>query len=812
MSDLNMQKSIREEAKRLVSQMTLEEKVSLCSGMDFWTTKPIERLGLPAVMMADGPHGLRKQTGSQDNLGIGDSVPAVCFPTASASACSFDRELLWKMGEAMAEECLQEGVSIILGPGANQKRSPLCGRNFEYFSEDPLLSGELAAGMIQGIQSRGIGASLKHFALNNQEKRRQTIDVVSDERTMRETYLKAFEIAVKKGKPATVMCAYNRVNGVYCSENKRLLTDILRQEWGFEGAVISDWGAVCDRVTGVKAGMDLEMPGNQGINDLKVKEAVLNHMLEEKELDLVACRVTELILSCVRSKKPGYTYQAEEHHQLAVYAAEQSTVLLKNEGHLLPGSTEQKVAVIGEFAKHPRYQGAGSSKIHPLRVESAWETFLEYGVDAVYAAGYRSKSISQKKQEELMEEACALSKGKDMVYLFAGLPEGYESEGFDRTNLSLPEEQNRLIEKICEHNQNVVVILSGGAPMTLPWIDKVKAAVMTYLGGEGVGRAVTNILLGRAVPCGKLAETWPKCIEDTPAFHYFPGGRISSEYRESIYVGYRYYEKSRKEVQFPFGHGLSYTDFFYSDLDIEKEKYEAGEKIRVTFTVTNKGSFAAKETAMIFVSHKSDTVFQPEKELREFVKIALMPGEAKQISLLLDTTQFGYYNTLLQDFYTESGKYEIMVGSSSEGSFCKKEVSLCSTACEQPDFRKEAASYYLLGDGTFRVDGKEFQALYGKELPENDTRIRRPYNKYNTLEQVRHTLVGKIIILYADMVARKITKTEKEQMGMMSAMIKEMPFYAMVTSGDSLISESMMEGMLDLLNGHYIKGFKKLFK
>ena len=819
--ELDNRKLLKEKAIELVSQMTLEEKAGLCSGKDCWNTKAVERLGLDSIMMADGPHGLRKQMGEADNLGIGDSVPSVCFPTASALACSFDRDLVFQVGKAMGEECLQEGVSIILGPGTNQKRSPLCGRNFEYFSEDPTVSGELATSMIQGIQGTGIGTSLKHFAVNNQEKRRMTIDAIVDERTLRETYLKAFEIAVKKGKPETVMCSYNRVNGEYSSENKYLLTDILRNEWGFEGAVFSDWGAVHDRVLGIKAGLDLEMPGNQGYNDAKIFAAVKNNILSEEDLDKAACNITELILKGMLHKKAGYQYDENAHHQLAVKAAEQSAVLLKNEDNILPGNRKQKAAVIGTFAKKPRYQGAGSSKIHPIKIENPWDCFMEHGLEATYAPGYSLKTNNSnhlpgnrkiEEQEILIKEACETAKDKDIVYLFAGLPEGYESEGFDRLNMSLPSEQNRLIEAVSECNPNVVVILIGGAPMELPWIDKVKAVLLAYLGGEGVGRAITNLLLGLALPCGKLAETWPLFLKDTPSYNYFPGNRLYVEYRESVFVGYRYYEKAQKQVLFPFGHGLSYVNFRYSNLQLERQTCDFGERIDITFHITNCGNMPAKETAFIFVAHENDTVFLPKKELREFKKIYLDPGETKQVSVSLDTSTFGYYNTLIKDWYAQSGMYRIMVGSSSKDCTLYADIHMNSPQKPQPDLRKLAPTYYQLPIKEFNVDMMEFEKLYGKKIPISVDKATRPYNWNNTLEDVSHTLIGKIVILYADKISGKVTKDEEEQEGMMSAMIKEMPFFAIVASGEGMVSESMMEGIIDLLNGHYIKGLIKLLK
>jgi beta-glucosidase len=806
---------IKIKAEELVAQMTLEEKASLCSGKDCWNLKDIPRLGLESIMVDDGPHGLRKQVGSTDNLGIGDSLPAVCFPTASAMSCSFDVELVREVGRAIGEECLQEEVSVILGPGVNQKRSPLCGRNFEYYSEDPLVSGEMAAGMIQGVQSTGIGTSLKHFAVNNQERRRMTIDAVVDERALRETYLKAFEIAVKKGRPKTVMCAYNRLNGEYCSENQELLIKILREEWGFEGLVVSDWGAVNNRPFGIMAGMDLEMPGSMGINDAKLVAAVRNGELSEEKLNQSVCRITEIILSQMEAKRKNYRYDTQKHHDLAVTAAEQSMVLLKNTDNILPGRTNQSVAVIGAFAKTPRYQGAGSSKLHPIKVENAFDVFEELGFSITYANGYslgRESKEGQGKEAELIAEACEAAKGKDIVYLFAGLPEGYESEGYDRTTMTMPEHHNRLIAAVAECNPNVVVILHGGAAMELPWYDKVKGILLAYLAGEGCGRAVVNLLLGKVVPCGKLAETWPLKLSDNPSYHYFPGGRNTVEYRESIYVGYRYYEKAEKQVRFPFGYGLSYTSFTYTDLEVSKDSCVCGEMIDVTFTITNEGDVKAKETVFLFVGHNNEAVFLPKKELRAFQKVELSAGESKRITVSLDTTEFGYYNILIKDWYAESGSYEISVGASGADIRLQHTVMLNSSERPQPDLRKVAPAYYELGQGEFRVTDQEFAALYGKPLPIHNSLPTRPYDHNNTLEDMEYTLVGKLILWVAGRMTKKVTKTSEEEEAMMTNMIKEMPFHSLVTTGEGTISEAMMKGILHIVNGHIIKGISALLK
>lgn len=799
--------TVKERARELVSRMTLEEKAGLCSGKDNWTTKPIERLGLEPVTVADGPHGLRKLPDTADALGVGQSLPSACFPTASALACSFDRELAFRVGRAMGEACVQEGVSTILGPGVNQKRSPLCGRNFEYFSEDPVVSGEMAASLIQGIQSTGTGACLKHFAVNNQETRRMSVNAVVDERALRETYLKAFEIAVKKGQPRSLMCAYNRVGGVYCSENAYLLTKILREEWGYEGAVFSDWGAVHDRAQGVMAGLDIQMPGNGGYNDAKVMQAVENGALPQDALDQTARRVTEFILTGLAHKKADARYDAAAHHALAVHAAGQSAVLLKNDGGILPGSAAQKAAVIGAFAKAPRYQGAGSSKITPLTVDSPFDALAARGVDAVYSPGY-SLTGSARDAGRLIREACKAAKGKDIIYIFAGLPEGFESEGFDRVSLFMPQEQNDLIEAVSACNPNVAVILTGGSPMALPWLPSVKAVLMAYLGGEGMGMAVADLLLGAACPGGKLAETWPLHAQDVPCARYFPGGRLSVEYRESLYVGYRYYEKAKKEVLFPFGHGLSYARFAYSDLKTDRGAYVYGDKIRLTFRIANLSGFPASETALIFSAHDSSTVFAPEKELRDFVKVHLTANESREISVCLDTASLCYYNTEIAGWHAESGVYRILIGPSSRQCILETSVALAAPDRPQPDLRTKAPSYYRFSRDGFPAE--EFAAVLGQRPPIHDDAPARPFTIHNTLDDARHTPFGKIMAFYAKMVARKAARLEKGQEDMILATTLQMPFFAIVNMGR--LRENVMNGMLHMINGHYMKGLKVMLK
>lgn len=665
--------------KELIKQMTLEEKASLCSGLNFWNTKSIERLNIPSIMMTDGPHGLRKQATEADHLGINESVESTCFPTASALACSFDRDLIKELGVALGEECQAEDVSIILGPGANIKRSPLCGRNFEYYSEDPYLSSEMAKSQIQGTQSQGIGTSLKHFAANNQEHRRMTIDTIVDERTLREIYLASFESAIKEAQPWTVMCAYNKLNGEYCSENYRLLTEILRDEWGFEGFVVSDWGAVNDRDKGLHAGLELQMPADGGIGDALIVEAVKNKTLSEEDLDKAVERILNIILKAAENKKENASYSKEEHHELARRIARECMVLLKNEEKILPLKKEEKIAVIGELATKIRYQGGGSSHINPTKLDNTYEEILNFaGTEYVrYSRGY-DLSIDDT-VEELVEEAKKVASEVDKVVLFIGLPERYESEGFDRTHLNIPKNQEELVKVLKSVNENIVVVLSNGSPIEMPFVDDAKAILEAYLTGQASGKAICDILYGEANPSGKLAETFPLKLSHNPSFLNFPGEVDKVEYKEGIFVGYRYYDKKEIDVLFPFGHGLSYTNFEYSDLKVGKNVIDDTEKVSVSVKIKNTGDVFGKEIVQLYVRDIESSVIRPEKELKGFEKVGLEPGEEKEITFELNKRSFAYYNVELGDWHVESGEFEILIGKSSKDIVLKETIRVNST-------------------------------------------------------------------------------------------------------------------------------------
>lgn len=723
-------------AKELVNQMTLEEKASLCSGKDFWHLKAISRLGLEEIMVSDGPHGLRKVAAEQ-SLGLVQSIPATSFPTACTTACSFDRELLERMGEALGEKCNKENVSVILGPGANIKRSPLCGRNFEYFSEDPYLTGEMAAALINGVQSRNVGTSLKHFAANNQETGRMSIDSVVDERALYEIYLTGFEKAVKQAKPWTIMCSYNKVNGTYSSDNKYLLTDILRDKWGYEGLVMSDWGATDDRAQGIRAGMDLEMPGSSDANDAQIVEAVKNGTLTMDELDLSALRLTELILHGM-DKKSEPEHTDKDRHVLAHEIATKSAVLLKNTDSLLPLTKDKKIAVIGEMAKNPRYQGAGSSRINPFILDNALEAFQENGISFDYADGYSIKNMVV--DQAKIDEACRVAKNCDVAVVFVGLTDEYESEGFDRTSLSMPENHDQLVQAVANVNPNTIVVLQCGSPVTMPWKDQVKGILLSYLAGEASGTATVDLLYGKVNPSGKLAETFPLALEDNSSAAYFPGEPKAVQYRESIYVGYRYYDTVGMEVAYPFGHGLSYTTFEYSNLEVKSiGQYD----YKVTATITNTGNVAGAETVQLYIQCKDSSIFRAKKELKAFDKIYLNPGESKTVSFLLDQRSFAYYNAKVSDWCVEGGSYEILLAAS-----CS-DVRLNADLTLQGDGKEEllAEDYKSLTDyfkpsTPLKISDQQFEHLLGYKPPTGYRLPDEPFDINSTFHDIKDTLVG----------------------------------------------------------------------
>ena len=645
---------------KILAELTLEEKASLCSGSDFWHTKTVERLDIPAVMVSDGPHGLRKNIDLAENPN--QAIEAVCFPTACATACSFDRKLLETLGKALGNECKHEELAVLLGPGCNIKRSPLCGRNFEYFSEDPFLAGQMASSLVKGVQSMGVGTSLKHFAANNQETRRFSVSAEIDERALREIYLAGFETVIKDAKPWTVMCSYNRINGVHSSQNKWLLTDVLRDEWGFEGLVMSDWGAVDDRVEGVRAGLDLEMPSSHGKNDKRIVEAVERGELSMAELDKCVRRVLELVDKAAEGADPGVEWDKDKDHRLARKLAGECIVLLKNEGSILPLDKKRKTAFIGLFAKEPRFQGGGSSHINTKNIDAAVDCVKEYA-EVTYAQGYITDE--DKTDEALLAEAVKTAKAAEVVVVFAGLPDSFESEGYDRRHMRMPECQLKLIDEIIKVNKNVVVVLHNGSPVEIPFADKVSGIVEAYLCGEGSGGAVCDVLYGKVNPSGKLAETFPKKLSDNPSYLNFPGEGDIVKYQEGLFVGYRYYDMKEMEPLYPFGYGLSYTTFEYSDLRLSHTEINDDKTLKVEVTVTNTGKVEGKETVQLYVSDRESSVIRPVKELKGFEKVSLKPGESKKVVFILDSRAFAYYEPSIEDWFVEYGAYDILIGASS---------------------------------------------------------------------------------------------------------------------------------------------------
>ena len=789
-------------SKELLAKMSLEEKASLCSGLNFWHLKGIERLGLDSIMVTDGPHGLRKQAGKSDQLGITESVPATCFPPACATASSFDTELMREIGLALGEECLQENVSVILGPGANIKRSPLCGRNFEYISEDPFVSGKIAGALIGGVQEKGIGTSLKHFAANNQEKARMTTDSVVDERALREIYLTGFEIAVKDSQPWTLMCSYNKLNGTYASENKWLLTDVLRDEWGFEGAVVTDWGATNDRVEGVIAGLDLEMPSTRGVNDAKIVAAVKNGALDEADLDKVVVRMVELISKAQESRRDGYAYDAEAHHSLTRRAAAESSVLLKNEDGILPLAAGKSVAVIGGFGKKPRYQGAGSSKINPLKVDGALDALEALGVDVSFAEGY---APGGKPDDALFAEAVALAKEKDIVLVFAGLPDEYESEGFDRSTLDMPESHVRLIDAVAEANPNTIVLLQLGAPVVMPWADKVKGILVSYLGGQAAGSGCADVLTGRVCPGGRLAETWPISLEDTPCNAIYPGTGKTVEYRESLFVGYRYYDTAEKPVAYPFGFGLSYTSFEYSDLKVTQAEGKAQAEISVT--VSNTGEKAGSEVVQLYVGLPSSVLIRAKHELKGFCKVRLEPGERKEIVLTLDERSFSYYNVPAKAWAIEGGEYLLELGASSRDIRLKASVTVEGDGREAllEDLKIKTPAYFNPAAVSL-VGAAEFEALLGRKLPPNARPQGEKFDRNSTLDDIKHTMIGKQMIKQISQKLQEALGSSGDMSAMFNAMMMDMPLRALLMMGGDDFTEKKLHGILDMANGRMIRG------
>ncbi len=775
--------------KTILAQLTLEEKAALCDGADFWHLKGMEKYDIPSIMVCDGPHGLRKKDYSKKGDSLSNSVPAISYPTAAATASSWDAELLREMGVALGKKCLKEEVGVLLGPGINMKRSPLCGRNFEYFSEDPVLAGELSAGFINGVQSMGVGTSLKHFCANSQETRRMTCDSVVDERALREIYLTAFEIAVKKAQPWTVMNSYNKINGFHGSENKHTQVEILRNEWGFDGVVVSDWGAVNDRVLGLKNGNDLEMPSSSGSGAKKIVDAVKNGTLDEAVVDERALNILNLIKKAADGAKKDYQYNDADDQPFARKVAANSMVLLKNNG-ILPLKKGSKIAVIGELARKPRYQGAGSSHINPTQLDNGLDELKKIGFDVEFAQGYELSNKKAKNNDALIAQAAELAKKSETVVVFIGLTDEYEAEGFDRTHMNLPEAHDKLVAEILKVNSNVVIVLAGGSPVEMPWNDGVAAILNSYLGGQAGAGAVADILSGAVNPSGKLPETYPMTYADTPAYKNFPGNPASVEYRESVYIGYRYYEKAAKAVRYPFGYGLSYTTFAYSDIQLDKSAMDENDTLKVTCKVKNTGSVPGYEVVQLYVADKESTIYRPVKELKGFKKIWLNPDEEKEVDFELSKRAFAFYNVNISDWCVESGEFDILIGASSADIKLSATVNVTAAAADIPDYKAVAPAYYS-GD-VQDVPDEQFVAVLGRELPPSNYDPNRALSIADTFESCAHTKNGKRMYNLLSAVVPA---------GFAQAIALQTPFRDFISMSGGVFSEQMADGLVKLLSG-----------
>ena len=753
----------REKLQELIGKMTLEEKASLCSGADFWHTESVERLGIPAMMVSDGPHGLRKQDQEADHLGVNDSIKAVCFPAGCGTAASFNRELITGMGEVLGEECQAEGVGVILGPAVNIKRSPLCGRNFEYYSEDPMVASEMAGALIKGVQSKNVGTSIKHFLANNQETRRMSSSSEVDERTLREIYLAAFEGAVSSQKPWTVMCSYNKINGTYAAEHKEALTDILRGEWGFDGFVVSDWGAVNKRVPDLEAGLDLEMPASGGINDEQIVDAVKEGRLEESVLDRAVERILNIVYRFEENRNKSAVFDRDKDHEYAKKVAEETIVLLKNEDGLLPLSEKEEIAFIGKYARQPRFQGGGSSHINSHKVTGAWDVVKDWG-NITFAEGYGDQEDVT--DEALIAEAVEKAGKAQAAVIFAGLPDAFESEGFDRSHMGMPNCQNELINRVAAVQPNTIVVLHNGSPVEMPWADQVKGIVEAYLSGQAVGAAVVDILFGKVNPSAKLPETFPYKLEDNPSYLYYLGEGDKVEYREGVFVGYRYYDTKKMDVRFPFGYGLSYTTFAYSNLKLSAAQIKDTDTLTVSVDVTNTGSMAGKEVVQLYVSDVESTVIRPVKELKGFDKVDLQPGETKTVTFTLGKRAFAYWNTQIHDWHVESGEFRILVGKSSRDIQLEETVTVESTV--------KLPVHFTL-DSTF---GDLMQDKKAREILE-------PMMKLDMVGGQEED---------SDVAASAISSE------MMEAMMKYMPLRGVLSFSSGKVSLEQLQGLLDQLN------------
>lgn len=787
---------MREEVKRILNKLSLEEKIALCSGKDFWHTEAVNCAELPEVMMCDGPHGLRKQEEKSDHLGINGSIKTVCYPSASALAASFDLDVLFELGDALGQECQAENIGMLLGPGLNMKRSPLCGRNFEYFSEDPYLAGEMGAAYVKGIQSKGPAACPKHFAVNSQELRRMSNNSVVDERTLREIYTAAFETMVEKSAPKAIMSSYNQINGVYANENQYLLQKLLRDAFGFQGIVVSDWGASNDHVEGVRCGSNLEMPGNSGTTAKELVRAVRAGKLDEKILDQ---RIDEILTVMLpvhkRVEQRKKSFDVEAHHKLARHAAAESIVLLKNEDHILPLSSQKKIAVIGEFAEKARYQGAGSSLVNPTKVENSLDLAGKYFSGKItYEPGYHR---NQETDQKLVEKAKKAAVEADVVLLFVGLDEASESEGMDRVHMKMPQNQLELINAVAQMNKELIVVVSAGSVVEMPWIKKAKAVLHGYLGGQAGASAMLDVITGKVNPSGKLNETYPICYEDTPAYAYYPGKERNSEYREGVYVGYRYYDTVKKEVLFPFGFGLSYTDFSYSNLKLSDNG--------VRFCITNVGKIAGAEIAQLYIEKENPAVFRPVHELKGFCKVFLQPGETREVEIPFENRTFKYFNAQTGNWETEEGNYKIMIAKNSRETVLQGEIYRKGTGAENP--YKELSDVYQTGH-IEKIADEAYEKLLGHRIPDGTWKGELEKNDGFCQLYYAKGAVGRLIYRILDKMLKDSEKKGEANLDIL--FFYNMPFRGLVNTTHGIFSSGMVDGFVKIVNGHVLSGLGKM--
>ena len=806
-------KDYEAQAREILDQMSIREKATFAVGKDFWHLHEFEQYGLPSVLLTDGPHGLRKQNEGAGSTDLADTIPSTAFPTASATACSFDTELLYEMGNAMGDECVKEECAVILGPGANHKRSPLCGRNFEYFSEDPVLAGKIGAALANGIEDRGIGTSIKHFACNSQEKARMNNDSIVDERALHEIYLRQYETIVKAAQPATIMNSYNRINGVFASDSKYIMKDIARDKWGYEGIFVTDWGAVNKLAEGYENGLDLEMPGMAQDRIKAITDGVLDGKVSIERVNESALLMIELILRAkdafagkFNGGKTGKdAANMDVNADVCRRVAEGSAVLLKNEGDVLPLKPGAKVAVLGNFAEKPRYQGAGSSQLIPYKLEAPLDALKAAGVDVTYSEGYGYEETQP--DEAKLAAAERVAKDADVVVVFAGLPGSFESEGFDRNKLDMPESHNQLIARAAAANPNTVVVLQMGSPVTMPWLGAVKGVLCAYLGGSSNGSAIANLLTGKANPSGRLAETFPCKLEDNPSYGEYGEDPFFTIYKESIFTGYRYYDTAGKDVLFPFGFGLSYTTFDYANLNVEKAADGADPYVKVSVDVTNTGKVAGKEVVQVYVGQNDPVIFKAKKELKDFAKVELQPGETKTVSFELDSTAFDYWNVNVHDFVVAPGTYTVCIARNVADVVLSETVELSGTPdVETPDYSATAPEYYNLPACWVAKDVTDasFEAVYGGKP--NLVHESKPFSLNTTFSELAG---GKLVDLIKTVLNVLPIDSSNSTFGMIDAMLPDMPLKVARMGG---LPNGLIQVVADLFELKPARSVKRLLK